>query len=80
MKFIKHAWRFLREYKLLSLAATALVTGLALQLGGLHTVSHIILAVVSILEVLVLGWNMWQECAPEPMVLISWRRRRLSLP
>ncbi len=53
--------RFLRHYKLFSLAAVALIVSLVLQLGGQATAAHWLLGIVSIFEVLPLGWQMWQD-------------------
>jgi heavy metal translocating P-type ATPase len=58
---MNRALRFLREYKLFSLAVTAIILGLALQLGGLHAATHWLLGTVAIIEVLPLGWNMWSD-------------------
>ncbi|HVV66888.1 MAG TPA: heavy metal translocating P-type ATPase [Candidatus Saccharimonadales bacterium] len=53
--------RFLRHYKLFSLAAITIVAGLVLQFTGNQTASHWVIGVISIIEVLPLGWNMWQD-------------------
>ncbi len=61
MMLMKKWWRFARLYRLFSLALAGFVVGLILQLSGLGTVSHILLAAVSLVEVGFLGWDMWQE-------------------
>lgn len=53
--------RFLRHYKLFSLACLALLAGLVLQLAGQPTAAHWLLGSVAILEVLPLVWQMWQD-------------------
>lgn len=53
--------RFVRHYKLFSLAVITIVAGLVLQFTGHQTASHWVIGVVSIVEVLPLGWNMWQD-------------------
>lgn len=58
---IKPSLQFLREYRLFSLAVVAIVIGLALQLSGQQTASHWVLGVISIMEVLPLGWDMFQD-------------------
>jgi heavy metal translocating P-type ATPase len=58
---MERIWRFLREYKLFSLAIAAIIVGLALQFSGQATASHWLLAAVSIIEVVPLGWQMWED-------------------
>lgn len=58
---MKRLLKFLRQYKLFSIAALAIVLGLVLQLAGKRTASHWLLAVVSIGELLPLVWNMWRD-------------------
>lgn len=53
--------RFLRHYKLFSLAVIAILVGLALQFSGHATASHWVIGVVSIVEVLPLGWDMLKD-------------------
>lgn len=53
--------RFMREYKLFSVAVVAILAGLALQLSGQPKLSHWLLGIVSIGEVLPLLWNMWED-------------------
>ncbi|HEX7633539.1 MAG TPA: heavy metal translocating P-type ATPase [Candidatus Saccharimonadales bacterium] len=53
--------RFLREYKLFSLAVVGLVAGLVLQFAGQQTAAHWVLGVVSVIELLPLLWGMWQD-------------------
>lgn len=52
---------FLRHYKLFSLAAIAILVGLALQLTRHQAAAHWLLGIVSIIEVLPLTWNMWED-------------------
>jgi heavy metal translocating P-type ATPase len=54
-------WHLAREYRLFGLALATFVIGLALQLAGQRELSHILLGAVSISEVIVLVWNMWQD-------------------
>jgi len=58
---INRSLQFMREYKLFSLAIAAIVVGLVLQLSGQQTASHWVIGVVSIAEVLPLGWDMFQD-------------------
>jgi heavy metal translocating P-type ATPase len=58
---LKKALDFLVHYKLFGLAVLAIVVGIILQLSGHHTAAHWLLAVVSIIEVLPLAWNMWED-------------------
>lgn len=53
--------RFVREYKLFSLAIVAIIAGLILQLSGRATASHWVLGIVSAIEVIPLAWDMWQN-------------------
>lgn len=53
--------RFSRHYKLFSLAGLALVVSLILQFSGQATAAHWLLGIVSLLEVLPLGWQMSQD-------------------
>ena len=58
---MRRVLQFLRHYRLFSLAAVALLVGLGLQLGGQTTAAHWILGTVSIIEVIPLAWQMWQD-------------------
>lgn len=58
---MKRIIRFVRRYKLFSLAITTLAVGLGLQLGHLATAAHWLLAVVSLAEAIPLLWDMWQD-------------------
>jgi heavy metal translocating P-type ATPase len=58
---MKRVLRFVRHYQLFSIAVTAIVVALLLQLGGEPTFSHWLLGIVAIGEVLPLLWNMWQD-------------------
>jgi heavy metal translocating P-type ATPase len=53
--------KFLKAYKLFNAAFLALIISLVLELTKHSSVAHWILGVVSILEVLPLAWNMWQD-------------------
>jgi heavy metal translocating P-type ATPase len=53
--------RFTRHYKLFSVAVATIIASLALQLAGQSTLSHWLLAIVSIGEVLPLLWKMWLD-------------------
>jgi len=53
--------RFVRHYRLFSVALAALVVALILQLSGEQTAAHWLLAIVSIGEVLPLLWDMWED-------------------
>ncbi len=57
----KRFLQFLRHYKLFSLAVIIIVAGLALQIGGMTKAAHWLLGIVSIIEVLPLAWDMWQD-------------------
>ncbi|HUY84986.1 MAG TPA: heavy metal translocating P-type ATPase [Candidatus Dormibacteraeota bacterium] len=57
---IKRVARFLRDYRLFSLALLAVIAGLALELAKKPTAAHWLLGVVAIVEVLPLGWDMWR--------------------
>jgi len=58
---MKRLLRLVRHYQLFSIAVTATIIALLLQLGGEPRYSHLLLAVVAIGEVLPLLWNMWQD-------------------
>lgn len=58
---MKRLLRFLRQYKLFSLAVFAVLVGLALELAGNRTLAHWVISTVSILELLVLLKNMWED-------------------
>ena len=58
---VKQLLRFFVEYKLFSLAVVVGVVSLVLELSGQHQAAHIILSIVSIIEVLPLVWDMWQD-------------------
>lgn len=53
--------RFLRHYKLFSLAAITILIGLALQLSHHQVIAHWLLGSVALLEVMPLVWDMWQD-------------------
>ncbi len=58
---MKRLLRFLRQYKLFSLAVFAVLIGLALELAGHRTLANWVISTVSILELLVLLKNMWED-------------------
>jgi heavy metal translocating P-type ATPase len=58
---MKRVFHFLRNYKLFSLAVLTIIAGLTLQLSGWHAAANWLLGVVSIIEVMPLVWNMWQD-------------------
>jgi cation transport ATPase len=58
---MKQFSRFLRQYSLFSLALAGLLIALGLQLIGQSTAAHIVLAVVSVVELIPLVWGMWGD-------------------
>ncbi len=56
-RFLRLVW----DYRLFSLASVTVIAGLILELAGRHTAAHWLLGIVSIVEVLPLGWDMWQD-------------------
>ncbi|MEK7594391.1 MAG: heavy metal translocating P-type ATPase [Patescibacteria group bacterium] len=58
---MKRLVRFLREYKLFSLAIITVITGLVLELAGQRTAAGWLLGIVAIVEVCPLLWSMWQD-------------------
>lgn len=58
---MKRLVRFLRRYKLFSLALLTVIVGLALELTKNRTAAHWLLGVVSIIEVIPLVAGMWQD-------------------
>ena len=61
MKRSTQRLRFVREYKLFSVAGLAIVAGLVLELAKHHTTAHWLLGTVAILETAPLLWDMWQD-------------------
>jgi len=53
--------RFAIDYRLFSIAVSASVIGIILQLLGYRLAAHWLLGVVSIIEVFPLLWGMWQD-------------------
>jgi len=49
------------DYRLFSLASVTVVAGIILELTGQRTAVHWLLGSVAIIEVLPLGWDMWQD-------------------
>ncbi len=58
---MKRLLRFMREYKLFSLALATVVVGLVLELTKQHTLAHWLLGVIAIIELCPLLWSMWQD-------------------
>lgn len=58
---MKSLLRFLREYRLFSLAIAAVIIGLVLQFSGRHTAAQWLLSTVSLIATLPLIWDMWQD-------------------
>ncbi len=58
---MKRLLRFLREYKLFSVALLAVIAGLVLELMNQSTAAHWLLGIVAIAELLPLLWSMWQD-------------------
>ncbi len=58
---MKRISRFLRRYKLFSLALVTVVAGLGLELGDQHSPAHLLLAVIALAEAAPLLWDMWQD-------------------
>lgn len=56
-RIIKFVW----QWKLLSLAVVALIIASVTYLSGFHTAANIILAIVSLIEVIPLLWDMWKD-------------------
>lgn len=61
MKYVRTSLRFLRHYKLFSLAIVAIIAGLILQFTGLQTISHWVLGVVSIISIIPIIVEMWHD-------------------
>lgn len=57
---MKRLLRFVRHYKLFSLAVATVVVGLVLELTEHQTAAHWLLGIVSIIAVIPLLWDMWQ--------------------
>lgn len=53
--------RFVRQYYWFSLALSAVIVGLGLELGGWHTAAHWLLGTVSMVAVVPLINDMWQD-------------------
>jgi heavy metal translocating P-type ATPase len=58
---MKSFFYFLRQYKLFGLAVFTIIVGLILQLSGHTGAVKWLLGMVSVIEVLPLAWNMWQD-------------------
>lgn len=58
---MKKLLRFVRQYRLFSIALLAVVAGLALELLGQRTAAHWLLAIIAIAELLPLLWRMGQD-------------------
>lgn len=58
---MKKITRFLRDYKLFSLTAGAILIGLILQFSGQQTIAQWLLSIVAIITALPLVWNMFED-------------------
>ncbi|HZL07773.1 MAG TPA: heavy metal translocating P-type ATPase [Candidatus Dormibacteraeota bacterium] len=58
---MKRFVRLLIDYRLFSLAFVTIIAGIILELSGQRTAVHWLLGSVAIIEVLPLGWDMWQD-------------------
>lgn len=58
---MKRLIRFLKEYKLFSLALLAVIASLPLQILGYHLIAAWVLGAVALFEVLPILWNMWLD-------------------
>lgn len=58
---MKRLVRFLRQYKLFSLALLTIAIGLVLELTGHRTMAHWLLGIVSVIQLMPLLWSMWQD-------------------
>ena len=56
-KLIRFAW----HYRMFSLASLTIIVGLILELSGLHTAAHWLLAIVSVVSLGPLLMGMWQD-------------------
>lgn len=61
MHVLRRIARFLLEYKLLSLAIVAAIAGLILQLLKLHTANHWVLGTVSLVAIVPIIREMWED-------------------
>ncbi len=58
---MKRLLKFVREYKLFSIAVLTAIIGLGLQLAGLNTASKWLVSTVALIETLPLLWGMWKD-------------------
>ena len=58
---MKRTLRFLRQYKLFSLAALAVIAGLVLEFTHQQHAAHWVLGLVALIETIPLLWGMWQD-------------------
>jgi heavy metal translocating P-type ATPase len=58
---MKRGLRFIGDYKLLSIALLATITGLILQLLNYHVAADWVIGSVAIVEVFPLLWDMWED-------------------
>ncbi|HVW23159.1 MAG TPA: heavy metal translocating P-type ATPase [Candidatus Saccharimonadales bacterium] len=58
---MKRVLRFVREYNMFVLALLALIASLILQFTHHAVIAHWVLGIVSLIEVLPLLWDMWQD-------------------
>src|ERR1700721_2546768 len=61
MRKFKIIVKFVWHWRMFSLAVLALIVGLSLYFAHLHTASYIVLAAISLVEVIPLLWGMWQD-------------------
>jgi heavy metal translocating P-type ATPase len=61
MQLLKRLFKFLRDYKLFSLAVLALLIAVILQLTKHQTIAHWVLGVVALFEVIPLLYGMFQD-------------------
>ncbi len=58
---MKRLLKFVREYRLFSIAVLTAIIGLCLQFAGLNTASKWLVSTVAIIETLPLLWGMWKH-------------------
>ncbi|MHB1865232.1 MAG: heavy metal translocating P-type ATPase [Candidatus Saccharimonadales bacterium] len=61
MELVKRVYKFVWQWRLITLAILALVAALVTYFSGYHALANLILAVVSLVEVLPLVWGMWED-------------------
>lgn len=53
--------KFIRHYRLFSLAVVTVLAGIILEITGQRTAAHWLLAIIAIIELLPLLWHMWRD-------------------